>query len=404
MAGMRPFPSRSLPSIALVVWMLAPCACDRGAKGSAPAASAAPEAPSPAPATAAAEDGAASAPAEGGAPSPLAVVAEIPGLGRVPPWSATLPGGKLRVGTVRCGPSDAARAALRTIAAGKDEDVTAGRADAATLERRVDATPCPATTKALAVALNDGGYAHYQKKAYDAANQHFRAALSVYPPFVLARYNLACTLALAGKHAPAVAQLGELARAAEAGEARAANALEKAKTDPDLAKVRSDAAFAKAVGASVAGLVGPRKDPALSAKAVALLPESFRKVKDEIGVTKTGLVLYHPAVTGFFTWRPDPSTELLVATIVDDPKNLGPPKGDINQDYGAIAVLRRDDAGALTLLHAAKTGESPPTVAAAKSGAVQYTFDNPCGELSGTLTFRDGAVAVKQQTCDDLYR
>jgi hypothetical protein len=223
----------------------------------------------------------------------------------------------------------------------------------------------------------------------------------VRPSTIIARYNLTCGLALGGKNADADAELQELARAAAQGDASAANVLEKAKTDDDLKALRTDPDFKTAVAASTGGLVGPRKEPETSTKVAALLPADFKKVKDELGVQPSGFVTYKPAVTNVWTWRPDGKTELLVTTIVDDLAKVGKPKPDINQDYGAIGVFKRDGEK-LTLLVAHKTGESPPTVAAGKSNTVLYSFEAACGTLSGTLAWGATRVDLKEKTCNEL--
>ncbi len=73
----------------------------------------------------------------------------------------------------------------------------------------------------------------------------------------------------------------------------------------------------------------------------------------------------------------------------------------MNQDYGGIAVFRRD-GDKLKLLIARKTGESPPAVAAGKNASVAYTFDQACGTLHGNLTWNGSAVEVHEKTCGDL--
>jgi hypothetical protein len=118
--------------------------------------------------------------------------------------------------------------------------------------------------------------------------------------------------------------------------------------------------------------------------------------------TVNGFVTYKPAVQSFWTWRPDGKTELLVATILDDPAKAGKPKGDFNMDYGAIAVFQRR-GGDLALRFVRKTGESPPTaVAGGKAGTVTYAFEAPCGSLTGTLSWNGSAVETKEKSCSDL--
>lgn len=134
-----------------------------------------------------------------------------------------------------------------------------------------------------------------------------------------------------------------------------------------------------------AALSGPRKDPELTARAAKLLPADF-----------TG----KPMVLEVWTWRPVGDVELLVATVIDDPDKLGKPKGDLNHDYGGLIVMRRLD-GKLELLHARKTGESPPTITG-EGATIRYTFAMPCSELHGTLSWTGAAVKVDEQRCQDL--
>lgn len=332
---------------------------------------------------------------------PAGPTATIEGVGDVPAWAPDKT-------TKRCTVSAESKTKLDGIRKGTDAalagSLAAGTADVAALAKDTGADGCIVTRRALATALNDAGFARYNAKKYDEANHYWRAALTVRPSLVIARYNLACGLALAEKAEPAVAQISEVARAASEGDATAANYLEKAKSDKDLESVRNDASFQASLKAgSAASLVGPRKEPETSAKAVALLPEEFKKLQDDIGATPNrAIVTFKPAFTNFWTWRPDASTELLVATVVDDPAKVGQPKADVNLDYGAIAVLRRDATGKLTLLTVRKTGESPPTVAAGKNGSVVYSFEQACGALSGTLTWNGKSIDMNEKNCRDL--
>ncbi len=305
-----------------------------------------------------------------------------------PPWK------KEAKGNAKCTAPSGAQEKLASLAKGEGElDV-----DALTKELAGD---CTAARHHLADALNAGGFQHYKKKDYESAIKWWRAALVVHPGHALARFNLACGLALSGKSEQAIWNISELARAAEDGDAAAANLLEKAKSDDDLKSIRDEAAFKKALASSQGGLVGPRKEPETAKEAVKLLPEEFRKVKDHLGITKTGFLTYNPMVLDFWTWRPAEGVELLVATVIDDPAHLNQPKGDLNQDYGGLMVLRRRD-GKLELLHARKTGESPPSVAAGKGNTVVYSFAMPCSDLRGTLSYKDGKVKVDEQRCEDL--
>ncbi|MDB4938175.1 MAG: hypothetical protein JWP87_5147 [Labilithrix sp.] len=347
------------------------------------------------------ENPAPAAPSTKSASAPAPVAAPVPsmaieGVGDVPAWASDKT-------TKKCVANPAAKPKLDGIRKGDDAAIAGGTADISALVKELGADSCFATRKALATALNDGGFARYNAKKYDEANRYWRAALTVRPSLVIARYNLACGLALAGKAEPAAGQISEIAHAASEGDASAANFLEKAKSDKDLVSIENQPTFQAAVAVSNAGLVGPRKEPETAAAAVALLPEDFRKVKDENGITPSGgFVTYKPAVTNVWTWRPDATTELLVATIVDDPAKLGKPKPDLNLDYGAIGVFRREPSGKLTLLTVRKTGDSPPTVAAGKNGTVAYSFEQPCGALTGVLSWNGQSIDLREKNCRDL--
>ena len=336
------------------------------------------------------------APSASAAAAPAATSRTVAGTGEIPVWAADPTGTK-------CTTTAAAKTRITALSSGKDAAMSAGTTDPAALAAELGATTCAATRKDLANALNDGGYERYKAKAYAEADRWWRAALVVRPSAVTPRFNLACGLALEGKAKDAVWAIQELARAADAGDASAVNSLEKAKSDADLESVRNDEDFKKAVAvASAAGgvLVGPRKEPELSAAAVKLLPEEFHKAKDLMQVTTTGWITYAPALVNVWTWHPDASNELLVATIVDDPAKLGKPKGDVNQDYGAIGVVRRDASGKLSLLFSHKTGESPPTVAA-KGNDIAYSFETMCGTIKGSLKWSGTAVVMKEEPCSN---
>ena len=313
---------------------------------------------------------------------------KVEGLGQIPAWSADKGGAKA------CSSTAAAKASFKTLVKGE------GAVDGAALQKEL-AGECKHAERELAEALNTGGYTHYKKKHYAEANRWWREALVVKPSFVMARYNLACGLALDGKTKSALAQLGELARATRDGDATAANFLEKAKSDEDLAAVRDEPQFKKAIAASAeqgSALVGPRKEPELSPKVVKLFPEDFQHGKNGAGTDEK----YKPALLQVWTWRPDEGVELLVATAVHDPSTLGQPKGDLNHDYGAIVVFKRAANGEVELLALKKTGEAPPVVAAGASKTVAYSFYEMCGDLRGTLAYKAGKVIVQQKACSDL--
>ena len=323
----------------------------------------------------------------------------VDGIGAIPAWAPD------KAGAAKCVPSATAKARFKALEKGDEATISAGTADISPFVSEVSADDCFTSRKGLADALNNGGYKRYGAKKFDEASRWWRAALTVRPAFLLARYNLACGLALAGKGKDAVAEILEIARAANGGDASASNFLEKAKSDDDLKTVREDALFKDALKLSQGVLIGPRKgssEPEVGAKAVPLLPEEFRKVKDTAGVTDTGFVTFKPAVVNIWTWHPNASTELTVTSITDDPATLGKPRGgDLGFFYGGLAVYRRDGEK-LTLLLSRKTGEVPPAIAAAKNGSVAYTFDTPCGTLSGTLTWNGAKVEVREKTCQDL--
>lgn len=315
------------------------------------------------------------------------------GVGVIPAWAP-------EVGNAKpCSASASAKTKLKSLQKGENADLSSNKADLDALEKDITGG-CKAAEKDLAEALNSGGYYQYKKKSYEEANRWWRAALVVRPSLIVARYNLACGLALDGAVKPAVAEIEELARATREGDPTAANYLEKAKSDDDLASVRDDAKFKKALEASSGNLVGPRKEPEVSAAAVKLLPEDWKK-GGKHPVTGEPTV-YKPALVNVWTWRPAAGKELLVATVVHDPATLGQPKGDMNNDYGGIVVLQRGTGGKLDLLLAKKTGESPPTVAGGPGNTVKYGFYQMCGDLRGALAWKNDKVSATQMTCEDL--
>ena len=344
---------------------------------------------------------------DGGSPSTKAAGASAPstsgahdvdGVGAIVAWAPD------KGGSARCTPSAAATARFKAIEKGDDPQLIAGTADAATLTKEVGGDTCFTARKGLADALNDGGYKRYGLKKFDEASRFWRTSLAVRPAFLLARYNLACGLALAGHPKDAVTEILEIARASEEGDASASNFLEKAKTDDDLKSVREDGSFKEAIHVSQGVFIGPRKgssEPEVGRKAIPQLPEEFHKVKDTTGTSTTGFVTFKPAVVNIWTWHPDKATELVATTITDDPTRLGKPHGDLEITYGAVAIYRHDGEK-LTLLLAHKTAELPPALAAGKNGTVAYTFEAPCGTLSGTLTWTGRSVDVKEKRCEDL--
>jgi len=367
---------------ALVFVFIAAVGCQRSNQSG----NAAPSASAATTQTASVAASASAAPAVGGS-------RKVADVGDIPAWAADPTGGK-------CTVDAASKTLIQSLSKGADKTLSDGSADVAALIAKTNAASCAATRAQLTNALNDGGYERYKAKAYTEADRWWRAALVVRPLAMTPRYNLACGLALAGKPKDAVWAIQQIATAAMAGNASAVNFLEKSKSDDDLKTLRDDADFKEALAVAnvTAGvLAGPRKEPETSAATVKLLPfYEFWRARDHVLHT---WIVYSPAVVSVWTWRPDASTELLVTTIIDDPAKLGKPKGDMNQDYGAIAVLQRD-AGNLKLLFSHKTGESPPSVAA-KNKDVAYSFDTPCGTVNGTLAWKSGSVVMDENSCGD---
>ena len=361
--------------------------CPDKIPGPAPSSSASTVASAPPSSKASATDAGANDPP----PDPKIEMHAIEGLGDVPLWTEE----HGRSG--RCDTTPEAKKRLEELDKGDDAAISQGKADVHALKNEV-AGACITTARLLAQTLTDGGWRHYEKKEYAIANQWFRAALLVRPALAVARYDLVCGLVMDKKLEGAVWALTELARAAQTGDPTAANLIEKAKSDKALDAIHEDDAYKQAIASSHGGLVGPRKEPETAAAAVKLLPTDYIVGPTAVG----GLRTYHPAFVDFWTWRPDATTEFLVATIVHDPASLGKPKIDVNTDYGAIAVLKREPGGKLQVMHLSKTGDSPPSVAAGKNGTVVYGFSESCGALKGMLIWRDNHVIDKEMTCTDL--
>ncbi|GAC1522299.1 MAG: hypothetical protein NVS3B10_22690 [Polyangiales bacterium] len=320
-------------------------------------------------------------------PRTMHAIAEV---GEVPEWAPS----RRRPS---CAPPTDATARLEALAKGDDKTLDDGSADVAKLQSDVTAG-CFATERALAQVLATVGSSRLQQKKYLAANRWLRAALYVMPTLDAARYDLARGLVLAGDRADGLWAFGELGRAARAGDPAASSLLERAQTDHDLDPVRDDAQFKEAVSSANGTLIGPRKDPEIAAAAVKTLPnEYFMGPKPSTG----GMRSYKPAVVDVYTWKPDPTTELVLVTFVGDPKLLGKPRTEITSDYGGLAVLRREGPK-LLLLHARKTGFDPPAIAPSKNGSLVYSFAADCGDLKGALKFKDARVDVLEMSCNDL--
>jgi len=388
-------------AVALALALALVVACDKSGSSGAAAGDASTEAAAAAsvapPASAASASSARPNPAHAG-PAPAPPPAVVAGLGEVPAWTGDTTTGRCVVGA-------AAKPRLAAIQKGTDASLTAGTADVPALVKEVGADTCFTTRKALAAALFEAGVARHDAKSLEEATRYWRAALVVRPSLVVARYRLARGLAATGKREAAITQLTELARAALANDANAVVSLDAAKRDAELESVRSEPAVVTALEAARWNdKLVPRKDAEVVGKTVAMLPEEFLKMRDAVGATPTGggLIGYKPAVTTVWTWHPDASTELIVALVIDDPAKAGKPKLDLHMDYGALAVLKRDEAHKLTLITVRKTGESPPTIAAGKDGALIYSFEQVCGGLSGVLSWNGTSVELHEKNCREL--
>ena len=315
----------------------------------------------------------------------------------VPAWAETKPIAD------KCKIPAEDEAKIQKLMKGDDATLSDGSVDLAALQKDIG-DGCAQAQPRLAVALNSGGYLHYTKKKYDEADNWWARALVVSPGLSVARYNFACGLALEGKKDDAIWNIQELARATKGGDATAANYLEKAKTDSDLASVRDDDQFTEALKASTGGLVGPRKEPELAAKLPALLPKDWRETTQDDGVGNEVKVTHKPTLIDVWTWRPDGDTELLVGRVAQDPSmvaEIGKPMSDETDTYGGIVVLQMVD-GAPKLLLANKDGYNAPlAVAGGPNHSVLYSFMYGWPgsiTLHGRLTYKDGKVIVTEQS------
>jgi hypothetical protein len=262
----------------------------------------------------------------------------------------------------------------------------------------------------LAMALNSGGYMHYTKKKYDEANNWWTRALVIDPSLEVARYNLACGLALAGKDADAVWSFQQLAAAADDGDAAASNYLDKAKTDKDVDSLRDEAGFTEAISHAKGGLVGPRKEPEIATALPALLPADWRAGTVDNGLGQDVTVTFKPTLVDVWTWRPDKDTELLVGRVVQDPsmasKITSTPQmqWDVPDSWGGIVVMRLGNNKKVELLHAHKlTNNAPYAIAAGKNGSVVYSFlYGPMGgqSVNGSLVWDGAKVVAHDPTVD----
>jgi hypothetical protein len=92
---------------------------------------------------------------------------------------------------------------------------------------------------------NSAGLAQLRKGQHSRAQAHFESAVALTPAHALARYNLACALALGGQTHAAMFQLVELLTKAPADVV--AERKLRAASDPDLASLRDDALFQRLV-------------------------------------------------------------------------------------------------------------------------------------------------------------
>jgi hypothetical protein len=314
---------------------------------------------------------------------------DVPGLGKVPLWA---PEHRRPPCEFPTGASDR----IVAIAKGNEPTISDGSADLLAFITEVGGR-CSSAERALAQSFFEGGEKLWAQKKFTEANRWQRAALVAWPQHDGARYDIARGLVRMGDPDDAVWAISELARAAKDNDPEASNFLERAKTDDELKSLRDQQAFKDAAAASFGALVGPRNDAALAAQIPKLLPGEYRLGPKPNG----GMRQYHPTTIDIWTWRPDASTELVLARLICDPAVLDQPKMDVSSDYGALAVFRRDGTK-LDLLWASKTGYDFPAIAPTKSGGVVYKFPEACGDLKGVLHWKDGAVEAKSQSCNEL--
>ena len=311
----------------------------------------------------------------------------------------------------KCKPSDDDQKKLARLMKGEEPSITDGSMDAAglaTLQSDVS-SDCALAVPRLAVALNSGGFMHYQKKKYDEANRWWTRALAIDPALDVARYNLACGLALDGKDADAVWNFQQLAAAADEGDAGASNYLDKAKTDKDADSLRDEAGFTEALTHAKGGLVGPRKEPEIATALPALLPKDWREGEVSDGMNEPQHTTFKPTLVDVWTWRPDADTELLVGRVVQDPSMIGKIGKqdfgwDVPETWGGIVVLRIGDDKKVEVLHAHQLpNNAPHAVAAGKNGSVTYTFfyGQQGGQaVDGRLLWKNGKVEAHDPTLD----
>jgi hypothetical protein len=119
-------------------------------------------------------------------------------------------------------------------------------APTATADRPPPARPVPAAAQPeQASALNTRGMRKFRAKDFAGAAADFRAAIDASSTHVKAHYNLACLASVTRDRETALAELRWLAAS---GLPEAAGKLVKARTDPDMAFIRSDPAAQKLLG------------------------------------------------------------------------------------------------------------------------------------------------------------
>ena len=261
--------------------------------------------------------------------------------------------------------SAAAKPRLEAIAKATDPALTAGTADVSALVKEVGADTCFATRRALATALFDGGSSRYAAKSYEEATRYWRALRSSSVPRSWSR----ATTSRAGSRSRASASTrSRRSPSSHARPPQVRPTLRSRSRRRRPTRISRASASDACVPDGARGSLG--REPRRAAQGAGYRREGRRcscpttsaRVKDKVGATPTGggIITYKPAVTDFWTWHPDASTELLVATIIDDPAKRGVPKPDLHMDYGAIGIFKRDAAGKLTLLTVRKTGYTLP--------------------------------------------
>ncbi|MCC6623959.1 MAG: hypothetical protein IT385_22065 [Deltaproteobacteria bacterium] len=114
-------------------------------------------------------------------------------------------------------------------------------------------------------SLNKSGLDKHRKSKLDDAIVDYEAALAAWPAHPFSRYNLACALALQGRHEDALFMLRALGHLAPSDTA-AADRLRAARVDGDFAALRADPRFRELTGATDILIAWAREDERAIAK------------------------------------------------------------------------------------------------------------------------------------------